>query len=226
MRTPRNKGLIFPVLHFIRTESNFGNLINAASHEQKKDIYKLDWSSKDTVMRINFLTWLSKYYPKTSNLFTIQTSEIEDLSVEWNKKTKDVLFAIPHTYLTEIRKQSDQAVEKWTETYPFDTVIRDLCLEPAISHVMVAFKLLGDCIYDETTNYYLRTMEKKILTHAMLYKFWAGQTGRGLLQGHACFDELRELLNSRNRDFFEIQSFLNSIEEHERIVNMTYNTVQ
>jgi hypothetical protein len=67
-----------------------------------------------------------------------------------------------------------------------------MCLETANAHVMVAFSLLADCMYDAKKQYFCRGFLKQLYRTTMLYKFWSHQTGRGLLRIKSGLDELVE----------------------------------
>ena len=59
-----------------------------------------------------------------------------------------------------------------------------------------ALWLLADCAYDPENKYYIKTPTKIILPHAMAWKFWQHQTGRGLLWGKARMDDLDNRIKS------------------------------
>lgn len=140
---------------------------------------------------------------------------------QWDNIVKRASFAIPRNYLDEIRKNSKQAEMLWGTERGFDTMIREICLEPVIAHVGVAFKLLGDCLYDDSTGRYDRGLRSFIINEAMIYKFWFGQTGHGLLWRNAGMDHLVQMAESTfippdspRKDY--IRSFLDDIRDHEK----------
>ena len=90
------------------------------------------------------------------------------------------MFALDGGYLNEIRRCSQQAVQEWNVPRPFDTIIREMCLNVPQSYVNVSFSLLSDCIFDEGKGYWDRGNRRESAC-IMLYKFWCHQSGRGLL---------------------------------------------
>ncbi len=99
---------------------------------------------------------------------------------ELDKEVKDYVFALDSGYLSEIRRCSQQGVQEWNVPRPFDTIIREMCLEVPQSYIKVAFSLLSDCILNEKTGYWDHS-DRRESACLMLYKFWCHQTGRGLL---------------------------------------------
>lgn len=168
-------------------------------------IYKLDWGPVDErkAKSYNFGDFPGTL-PKTYD--------------DW---VKNFLFAIPTNYLDQINYSVRQAVFEWNAELRFDTMIREICLSPAISHIQVAFKLIADCLYDKETNYFYRNPDKKVAPHAMLYKFWAFQTGEGLIREHSAFNRIEPLVSkdpAHNDDSisFTCRTFLNDIAAFEK----------
>jgi len=102
----------------------------------------------------------------------------------WDTKITELQFMLSPQYLKEIYDNVDQASLEWSSHRPFDTMVRDFCVAPAIAHVYVAFKLICDCVYDPETRFYSRDSARILFPHAMCYKFWMNQTGCGLVQDH------------------------------------------
>ncbi len=175
-RTP----LFFPEIKFVRDDK----IINKTTKESKTiSIYKLDWSKCEEIKQENHKKWQKQYYPKCN------VPWVDALPKKWMDETSSQLFAITNSYMSEIRRNCHRAIEEWNIQRSFDTCIRDMCLIPAIGHVYVSFKLLCDCLYDNKNYYFLRDCTN-ILPHAMLYRFWHHQTGRGLVQDHSYFEKL------------------------------------
>lgn len=198
--------------------------------EKTVNIYKLDWSQIDKFKKENFY----KHIANSSD-----EKYFGSIPEPYDSWVQDLQFVVPRDYLEEIRKCSKKAAMRWGNEYPFDTMIREICLEPAISFVNVAFRLLSDCLYDSETNYFSRDSSRKIVTQALLYKFWRDQTGRGLVRDHAYFDKLNKMMKyvledknqdkERNKLVSIIRDFLKVIDKFEEETNEYYerrNTIQ
>lgn len=100
-------------------------------------------------------------------------------------------FAIPGHYQREIQHYCiTAAAEAARIERRFDTMLRDVCFKPTVAAVNAAFTLLADCAYDPKKGYWDRSAYKRIRKHAMLWKFWAAHTGRGLVWEFAEMDRL------------------------------------
>ena len=190
------------------------------------NVYTLNWSYKDEKVEGDHLQWLANHWP-TKNIPVHNR-----LPEKWENWLSGIKYAIPSTYYKEISNQSHLAIEEWNREYPFDTVIREMCLQSAIAHVAVAFKLVADCAYDPATNYYSRGDDKIILKYALMYRFWIGQTGGGLLKTHSEFDHLNWLLTCDNiwHDRMlparhVIEEFINDIDKFEKEWDTQHNKI-
>lgn len=192
--------LLFP--HFIHQgEVSFKSWSDS---QKTTDIYKLDWDPIDNTR-------------KERCLKDADTSEVifpGTLPEPYDSWVKDMLFAIPNMYMEEIRRCARLALIEWGASRPFDTMIREICLEPAIYYVYVSFRLIADCLYDEKTEYFYRGEDKSFATQAMLYKFWSFQTGWGLIRDHAQFRRIitPHLYNTN----ILVRKFIKTINEHEK----------
>lgn len=176
--------LIFPTLkHEGEVSFDKGNRTGA---RKNTSIFSLDWSKKEPK--------LQETIPNAMKHITFK-----DLPDKWDEYVKSRIFAIPVNYLDEIHHHSQQAASEWNRSpLSFDTMMRDICISPAKGHVTAAFKLLWDCVYDVETEYYSRNfLDQLTLDHLMIYKFWSGQTGRGLLWKNAEMDEIEFILNDK-----------------------------
>jgi len=142
---------------------------------KKVRLYKLDWDSIETIKRKKHLKWVIDQWPD------VKVPYVSTLPKKIDKDIKDCVFALDKGYLNEIRRCSQQGVQEWNIERPFDTVIREMCLEVPESYFKVAFGLLADCVFDEKTGYWKRGTSRREIASLMLYKFWCHQTGRGLL---------------------------------------------
>lgn len=162
--------------------------------DSRRGIYRLDWADFDGQLRKkrehwNQTNWPTKDYPYKSSL-----------PPEYDLLLRDVRFAVNQSYREEIHRNCRRAMVEWNIYRGFDTCVREMCLEPAQSHVWVAFKLLADCLYDSDAKYFHRGPEKWFLANAMVYKFWGHQTGSGLLWRNARLDELGERVEGKHVD--------------------------
>lgn len=149
-------------------------------------LFKLDWESFEQKKKDKFWEWKKKYQPDKENFVWV-----EPLPEKYMKVIGGLVFCLRKDYLSEIRYCTQMAFMEWSKQRHFDTFIREMCLEPAQAYVRVAFKLICDCPFDENRNYYREhDWVRRIAVHAMLYRFWHRQTGRGLLWRNAEMDQL------------------------------------
>lgn len=183
-------------------------------------IYKLDWDEVDRIKKDN---WEKRTLISSDQPLPPFPGTLPD-EYAW---VKDLRYALPRNYLDQIRHCARQAMEIWGKEYGFDTMIREICLEPAIAHSYVAFRLVSDCIYDESTNYWSRDDSRIIVPQALLYKFWIHQTGRGMVRDHAYFEKITWRLKESDYTSYagmqnndsktdEIRKFIIAIDEFER----------
>lgn len=173
---------IFPHLVFLDEIS-----LKSESDKTLK-LYKLDWDEFDSAILKRHIDWNAKCWP-SSNIPIIQKFD-----EYYEGILQSLRFAIPFSYLNEIRRVTQSAMVEWNTNRPFDTCVREMCLEPAISYIETAFKLLCDCAYDVETKYYYRADNKYILAPMLLYRFWQHQTGSGRITDHAGFESLKSRL--------------------------------
>lgn len=144
---------------------------------------------------------------KQLSIYCLDWSSVRDRGIGLNalpKNYSDMVdnfeFAISDSYLDQIRKSAREAVEVWSGRYPFDTMIREICMEPAADHVWVAFRLLEDCLYDKEEQWHSRKAERNFACEAMLMKFWMHQTGRGLVWEKSKMDKIESRFNYLSDD--------------------------
>lgn len=165
---------VFPQIKFLRKDKVKNKEVN---------IYKLDWSNFDKHTQKNHLDWAKNYWPNENIKF------IKYLPEEIDNHYCNLQFAIPDNYLEQIRNHARLANDGWKTYKGFDTVIRQLMVQPAISHVFVCFQLVCDCLYDDVNKSYLRDDIIKPLSNKILtYKFWGTYTGRGTLFKRSTLD--------------------------------------
>lgn len=194
--------LIFPKLIFIKETMLTRNDTNCVGPDI--NVYKLDWSKNNA---------LSEY------------PALPDPYDDW---INGLQFALDRKYRTEIVLCANKARIEWGTERSFDTMIREICLKPAIAYTEVAFKLMADCIYDPEADYYYRGDDKILVSHALMYKLWSNQTGRGLYKEHSDFHRIEWLIESEfgfkpDEDKYQtIKKFLDAIDEHKEVLEVQY----
>lgn len=186
-------------------------------------IYKLDWTGKEKAVGKKYETWIKTYHPEIDLSMEDVEEELPSFYGHW---INEMQYVISLDYKKEIRRCAERALGEWSLGRPFDTMIRDMCLGPAIEFVNVGFKLLVDCAYDPETNYYYTKSDKLILPHTLLYKFWMNQTGRGMVYFYAGLNHLERLLEMGGSAKKEIKEFLVKIVDQEQIINEKYDKFQ
>lgn len=217
--------LYFPKLKFIKE----GSLVRKSEKGESGrpiDLYKLDWLKQEEIIRNKHEDWKKEYHPDKNLPFVGQ------LPKEWDEWIKSLVFAIDRGYLREIRYWAREALTHWNRSNyaSADTMVREICLKPAISMIQVAFFLIGDCIYNEEKKWYARAGKGFLAEYALPYKFWAYQTGRGLLWDHAGLDRLQWSVKhstaaiKRSNDEFIIEGtkFLRDIKKYETELDEAY----
>jgi len=194
-------------------------------------LYRLDWSRADSAREASWVKWAGDG-PSTSSTSFYLCKYHGTLPKKYDDWVKDMVFAIPQSYYDEIHRTARMGLIEWSTERHFDTMIREVCLQPAIGYIFTSFRLLADCIYDEKTNYFSRDPDKVIAPQALLYKFWSGQTGRGLIRDHADFKRIESFLpctcagdeecskcsENDNSSPRQIRLFLRAIKEHEETI--------
>lgn len=194
-------------------------------------LYRLDWNRADSAREASWVKWAGNG-PSTSNTAFYLCKYHGTLPKKYDDWVKDMLFAIPQSYYDEIHRTARLGLIEWSTERHFDTMIREICLQPAIGYIFTSFRLLADCLYDEKTNYFSRDPDKVIAPQALLYKFWSGQTGRGLIRDHADFRRIESSVQCTcgenekcskcekedSSTSYHIRCFLKAIKEHEELV--------
>jgi len=136
-------------------------------------LYTLNWTALDRQCSAS-----DKVYEPVPNL-----PEKYDILV------KSFKFALTPKYLAGVQHFANLALQERNRSWGFDTMIRDNIQLVNQSAIETAFMLLADCLYDEETGGWVshdkwRSFAKPL----MIYKFWAFQTGRGLVRGKSGID--------------------------------------
>jgi len=226
----RDHRLYFPRLERIG-DFKMVRRVDGGQKNTTEDGYRLDWSKQEATIRKKYEDWRFEYHPEKDIPYVPQ------LPVEYDEWVKNLLFAIPISYLREIKRMTRLGLEEWDHYRPFDTMIRELCLEPATTMIRCAFILIGDCVYDPQAEYYSRSSKKQLASYIMAYKFWSHQTGRGVIRYNADLDNLERRLEryintegapiseGEGKTVFELEGrkFLAAIKEHEARMDQAYD---
>lgn len=169
-------------------------------------LFRLDWRRVDEYKINEYSDWINKYwrdkYPPD-----LQGKSPATLPIALDELVCDLEFAVPKSYAAEIDHFTDLYVSEARRKREMDTVIRDMCGQVRVKAMNSALKLLADCAIDRKTGGWLRSMtvnlqasdqgcwpvtiDKHILQSLLMYKFWYGVTGRGLVWEFAEFDKLK-----------------------------------
>lgn len=173
-----NHRLLFPSLvyqgDFTIKEPSTSKEDGRPGWTKKVRLYKLDWEKIELEKERKHKKWNRTQWPDR------KVPYINTLPEELDEEIKNIIFALSQGYLNEIRRCSQQGLVEWNVSRPFDTVIREMCLEIPEKYIQTAFGLMADCVFDEGTGYWKHGNRREIAC-LMLYKFWCNQTGRGLL---------------------------------------------
>lgn len=208
--------LYFPFLEFVREdvqirpaskmaaeagcEGAVNRKIEIPRKERPTRIYRLDWESFDEKKHAQFLDWC-KRCGHDHERFPFAVS----LPEPYESEVKGYLFALSGGYKAEIIRNAQRAREEWSIARPFDSVICEGCVKPAIEHAKVAFFLLSDCIWDPETKYWRRDRIGPLSTSLMAYRFWLNQTGNGMVWYHAGFASLNRQFTLENKDKYTVE---------------------
>lgn len=218
MHNINTKNLVFPTLalhDFDEHDTPCG----------RAHVYSLDWRPLEKARRNSFDRWWKKHGKARAEkeaaegpdeYGTVQKEYNTALPAAYDAQIKNMYFLLDKEYQREIVHHARLALLEWTKDRCFDTSIRDICLEPAIKHVEVAFTLIADCLFDPDTK--KRVSYKRDISnywkHAALYKFWHRQTGSGLLWGFSGMKRLERLVKRNEATHVDAKAFLEALKEH------------
>jgi hypothetical protein len=197
------QSLLFPKLVFVRD----GFLIKepfekSASNPPQPQDKKAGMTKRErTPVRIYRLDWTKMEEKKTQKQWDRikrliadgsipdqPTAALRSLPESYAATMNATLFAVPENYMKAINHCTMSAMNEWEHPYPFDTIIREGCYEPAAAFVKVAFHLLADCIYDENKQYYGREWSvKQVFEQTALLRYWVHQVGSWVAFDNAGF---------------------------------------
>lgn len=222
----KKSSLLFPTLRRVGEDTlkHPTNTFMNEEHGRTFQLYKLDWRTLDEAKMARHSKWASavgRPLPEDNRLV--------ELPQPFEDQVNNYVFALSGAYLQGVRQHSNDALECWSRSHPFDTMIREICREPAVTHVWVAFMLLSDCIWDQESHYWDRERLLPLSASMMAYKFWSGQTGGGLFGVHSRLIDLEQKFRPENEDNHvrspsmfarrgsveKVQAFVRAIRQHE-----------
>ena len=133
----------------------------ATINDKSVSVYRLDWSRKEF---------------KCAN-----TSAGIEVIAGTESIVKLRSFALPDSYLKEIRRLSWKSVGEWNTIRLLPDSMKGVYLRPSAECVNTAFYLLADCLYDGDTKFYDRSIPRNDVYFALIWKFWKNQVNRQLL---------------------------------------------
>lgn len=93
----------------------------------------------------------------------------------WGTIFASELFAIPTPYLREIKHHAKCAQLAWDrEVHALPNTLQRFSQAPAGAHVLAAFAILADCLYDPETKNWCRIWLKYGTATVLALKFWYG----------------------------------------------------
>jgi hypothetical protein len=191
----------------------------SGKHGHTRGLFQLDWQGCDAIKLDDHIKWVRDQHPDKDLPFVNTLPPIIDETV------KNQFFALDEQYLNSIRSHSQAARDIWGARYSMDTMARDRAMQPAEALVHSALWLLADCAYDPEAKYYIRTPTKIILPHAMAWKFWQYQTGRGLLWRKARLYDLEDRVEG-SPDVIEMtEGFISRMMEHQDELYAAYGAL-
>lgn len=189
-----------------------GILRFSAEDIRKVSVYRLDWDEKERLVKKSSCNW---------NSDSASSECFEGLPPEYETWLKKLTFVLDRDFLREIRRCFRIAGKEWNRSYSFDSELTEACLKPAVSYISAAVTLLSARVYDPETEYYNEKPDHWIVRHALLYKFWSGQTRTGLVRIYSDFEELLARADSVSQNnwmkdvFSECARFADAVDEWE-----------
>jgi hypothetical protein len=214
------------------------NIIKEVDNDKKIGEYKtllichLDWSNLDAYNKSKHISWIFNLNKHESQYSKKSIDILIDEYIDWDEFNyptyyKDVYkkfqyIKIPKAYYQEIEYFKKMAIDEFNKKRPFDTTVRERCLNPAIEAVDLFFHLIYDSLvmFNEE---FRGTPNVDILKSLWLYRFWKHQTGSGMsvLRSTKDMDKFQKLIGRST----ELKKVLNSnnaspdIKEYQRIID-------
>lgn len=133
--------------------------------------------------------------------YKLDWTGFEKLPDPYEDQIQNLHFAMTTPYVMEAKRNAQTAKAEWSMCRPFDTVIREACLKPAIAHVDTYFMLIWDCVFNDDYQDYSLSYEQSYLRNAMVYKMWLGQTGLWCAHGNAQICSLEATIKKERKRF-------------------------
>ena len=155
------------------------------NEESEISLYRLDWTWCESLKQKDFDRWAARYAKDGEAKF------VPSVTPYWRDFLDGMFFAVRSDYRREIERNVERALSESHVRRSFDTMARGYCMKTVETHVDVAFFLLSDCSFNEEMNYFNRRYPWYLIQSVMLWRFWAYQTGRGLIRDRMNTDRLR-----------------------------------
>ena len=208
------KAISFPCL----VKEDAGSHLSHPTRERPFALYTIDWEQFDQKKEDDFYKWIAQYHPTSKGQY------IEGIPQKYNEIFSNLVFGLDEEHLNEIHHCIRMAYVEWSRKRHFDTVISEICSEPAISYIYVAFRLLCDNIFDvhKKEFVYGRWVEDASY-HVLLYKFWHRQTGRGILWNRSKMERIEWLANDcpsvshQNKE--QLKNLITDMKAHYKLID-------
>jgi hypothetical protein len=208
--------LYFPSIVYLKDSQ----LIYAQDAGRPVKLYRLDWNRQEDTIRQKHENWNKTQFPDIHSPFI-------PFPKKYDNMIKEFIFCLNHSYLSEIRRCSRMALTEYNiDKNDMDTMIREFCLLPTKAFIKTAFKLLADSIFVEKDRNFSHNYTQKIIAfHAMLYKFWCYQTGRGVVCNNAGIFQLVQAKQQSGKTNKDIEDFLEVIRKHQQQLEASYSEI-
>ena len=143
------------------------------------------------------------------DLYRLDWSGFESLPEPYESLVTETHFPLDDKYVKGVVDNAERASSEWVRAGDklYDTVIRESCMSPVAEYAACWSTLLSDFVDSGSDDFEAMMDKRAIIRHALLYKLWLGQTGRGLVWFHAKMDQLEDTswrTHSKSvRDFVE-----------------------
>lgn len=197
MISTRKMPLVFPVLTLMPEQDN-----------ENVRRYALRWDINEQYAENSFQRFM-----KNNGRGPEEATFLPTLPEPYDTEVKNLLFKMDKGAEREVRYFSRTAKEIWEEDRNLPEKLADISLEGSLVCVNIALSILKEYIEDTSD-----PVKNKILSHAMVYKFWNGQINTQMLKPQSGLLQLEDELKRQKFDEGDtkrVQDFLKSIEEYE-----------
>jgi hypothetical protein len=157
-------------------------------------LFVLGWDLVDEFKAGQYIRWVEMHW-KEKFPSALKDKFPATLPPRYDTIIKGLVFALPQKYHSEILHFTQLYYTERHRARSFDTTVREMCLQVSQAAINCAFKLLADCVYDAEKQTWFREdaeVDKHLIQCLLMYKFWRGATGDGLVWDHAALDKLEE----------------------------------